>query len=95
MDGLPDLTGTAEQLRFITRTRAMSRRAFLRTAATMAASFKGQGVNPHQAFLDFWNKGTGKDALTPFFVSYFARLKAAMLSNVTKPLATAPAVAVI
>ncbi len=69
--------------------------AFLRTAATMAASFKGQGVNPHQAFLDFWNKGTGKDALTPFFVSYFARLKAAMLSNVTKPLATAPAVAVI
>lgn len=69
--------------------------AFLSTAATMAASFKGPGVNPHQAFLDFWNKGTGKDALTPFFVSYFATLKAANLSNATKPTATVPAVAVI
>ncbi|WP_083701848.1 alpha/beta fold hydrolase [Tersicoccus sp. Bi-70] len=44
MDGLPDLTGTAEQLRFIARTRAMSRRAFLRTAAVGAVLATDLGI---------------------------------------------------
>lgn len=69
--------------------------AFLAAARTMAASFKGQGVNPHQAFLDFWNKGSGKDALTPFFVDYFAALKAANLTQITAPTVSAPAVAAV
>ena len=55
--------------------------AFLSQAQNLAASFKGQGVNPHQAFLDYWKTGIGKDALTPFFVGYFAALKAASLSQ--------------
>ena len=66
----------------------------LSQARTKAAAHKGADLNVHQAFVDYWDKGTGKDALTPFFVSYFATLKAANLTNATKPTATAPAVAV-
>ena len=70
---------------------------FLSKAANKAASFNGQGVNPHQAFLDYWKTGMGKDALTPFFVDYFAALKAANLiqTQTATPTASAPAVAAV
>lgn len=60
----------------------------LADAKAKAVSFKGVGVNPHQAFVDFWTKGTGKDALTPFFQDYFAKLKAATLAQPTAATAT-------
>lgn len=54
----------------------------LTDAKVKAKAFKGAGINPHQAFVDFWTLGTGKDALTPFFRDYFAKLKAANLVHV-------------
>jgi len=69
--------------------------AFLSQAASKVASFNGQGANPHQGFLDYWKKGTGKDALKPFFVDYFAKLKAANLTHSPAPNATAPAIAAV
>lgn len=54
-------------------------RGILAQARVKAQFFKGPGINLHQAFLDFWTLGTGKDALTPFFRDYFAKLKAANL----------------
>ncbi len=68
-------------------------RGILNSARTKAATHKGKDINVHQAFVDYWDKGTGKDALTPFFKGYFATLKAANLSNATKPTATAPVAA--
>lgn len=64
----------------------------LADAQTKAAAFTGPGINPHQAFVDFWGKGTGKDALTPFFQDYFAKLKAANLVH-TPVAAALPALA--
>jgi hypothetical protein len=69
--------------------------AFLAKAASMSASFKGQGVNPHQAFLGYWKTGIGKDALTPFFQDYFAKLKAANLTQSVTPTPLANATAVV
>jgi hypothetical protein len=54
-------------------------RRVLESARTKAAAFTGSGINVHQAFVDFWDHGTGADALTPFFRDYFAKLKAANL----------------
>lgn len=64
----------------------------LSNARTKAAAHKGKDINVHQAFVDYWDKGTGKAALSPFFAAYFATLKAANLSNATKPTTAAPAV---
>jgi hypothetical protein len=67
-------------------------RGILTKAQAKAATFQGAGINAHQAFVDFWTKGTGKDALTPFFQDYFAKLKAANLIH-TNVAAVIPALA--
>lgn len=56
--------------------------SFLAAVGIKASAYKGSIPNPHQAFLDWWNTGTGADALKPFFVGYFATLKAASLIHV-------------
>lgn len=63
----------------------------LTKARTKAAAHKGKDINVHQVFVDYWDKGTGKDALTPFFTAYFATLKAANLSHVATSSTSAPA----
>ena len=59
----------------------------LAEARRKATTFTGATINVHQAFTDWWDTGATKDALTPFFVPYFATLKAASLTQV--PMATA------
>ena len=64
-------------------------KGLLADAKVKALAFKGKGVNPYTAFVSFWMLGTGKDALTPFFKDYFAKLKAANLIHKPTPLANA------
>lgn len=56
--------------------------AFLADVRNKAGTYAGAGTNPHQVFVDWWDAGTGWDALKPFFVGYFATLKAASLVHV-------------
>lgn len=51
-----------------------------------AAQYQGAGVNPHQAFVDFWDRGANSKALAPFFDDYFSKLRDASLSHVKLPL---------
>jgi hypothetical protein len=53
--------------------------SFLSAVGIKAKAYQGAHPNPHQAFLDWWSTGKGVDALKPFFVGYFAALKAASL----------------
>ena len=58
----------------------------IQDARKKAAQYQGGGVNPHQAFVDFWANGTNPDALAPFFADYFSKLRDASLSVVQQPL---------
>lgn len=54
-------------------------RGVIAAARRKAAIFSGAGINPHAAFVKFWDgKGDGK-ALSGFFVEYFKQLKAGSL----------------
>ena len=58
----------------------------IQDARKKAAQYQGGGVNPHQAFVDFWANGTNPDALAPFFADYFSKLRDASLSVVQQSL---------
>lgn len=58
----------------------------IQDARKKAAQYQGGGVNPHQAFVDFWGYGTNPKALAPFFDGYFSQLRDASLSVVPLPL---------
>ena len=60
----------------------------LAKAMQKAPLFKGSGVNPHQAFVDFWATGTAANALAPFFNAYFAKLKKDCILVKKTPIAT-------
>ena len=69
----------------------------LANAISNAKAFKGSGIDLHDAFVNFWNTGNDGDALAPFFLGYFATLKAASLTHAmtsTTNNATAAAVVV-
>lgn len=67
--------------------------AFIANSRGKARTYTGAIPNPHQAFVDWWDKGTGVDALKPYFVSYFATLKAKSLVHV--PVVAAPSAATV
>lgn len=69
--------------------------AFLAGVRSKAGAFVGGGTNPHQAFIDWWDTGMGVDALKPFFVGYFATLKAASLVHVPVAIVQTTAAAVV
>lgn len=69
--------------------------AFLAEVRSKAAAGTGTSVNVHQAFVDWWDTGLDKNALTPFFVNYFAMLKAASLSQASTATATTTAIAAV
>lgn len=58
----------------------------IQDARMKAGQYQGGGVNPHQAFVDFWANGTNPKALAPFFADYFSKLRDASLSVVPQPL---------
>lgn len=64
---------------------ALVTHAFITEARSKAAAFKGTDINVHQAFVDWWDIGSGRDALPTYFLCYFAALKASSLAHTPTP----------